>query len=139
MELRGEAHLERRHALGDLHDARRAQRMHAFGHRAAPQRVDRLLPRGLPRGKQAREQRNDRRQLAQQARHERLGIIVQGGLYNALVRAMPLVFVLLFQNPPQVLFLTFFVYALSGPLGYIFRRAPHEAKEHPEKHPHGRV
>ena len=55
------------------------------------------------------------------------------------ILALPLVFVLLFQNPPLVLFLTFFLYALSGPLGFVFRRAHHEAKDHPEKHPHGRV
>ena len=64
---------------------------------------------------------------------------LRGRVSFMTILAMPLVFVLLFQNPPQVLFLTFFVYALSGPLGFVFRRVHHEAKDHPEKHPHGRV
>lgn len=64
---------------------------------------------------------------------------LRGRVSFMTILAMPLVFVLLFQNPPQVLFLTFLVYALSGPLGFVFRRVRHEAKDHPEKHPHGRV
>ncbi len=64
---------------------------------------------------------------------------LRGRVSFMTILAMPLVLVLLFQDPPLVLFLTFLVYALSGPLGYVFRRAPHEAKDHPEKHPHGRV
>jgi CDP-diacylglycerol--serine O-phosphatidyltransferase len=64
---------------------------------------------------------------------------LRGRVSFMTILAMPLVFVLLFQNPPQVLFLTFFVYALSGPLGFVFRRMVPEAKDHPDKRPHGRV
>jgi CDP-diacylglycerol--serine O-phosphatidyltransferase len=64
---------------------------------------------------------------------------LRGRVSFMTILAMPLVLVLLFQDPPLVLFLTFLVYALSGPLGYVFRRARHEAKDHPEKNPHGRV
>ncbi len=64
---------------------------------------------------------------------------LRGRVSFMTILAMPLVFVLLFQNPPQVLFLTFLVYALSGPLGFVFRRVHREEKDHPEKHPHGRV
>jgi CDP-diacylglycerol---serine O-phosphatidyltransferase len=64
---------------------------------------------------------------------------LRGRVSFMTILAMPLVLVLLFQDPPLVLFLTFLVYALSGPLGYVFRRTHHEAKDHPEKHPHGRV
>lgn len=64
---------------------------------------------------------------------------LRGRVSFMTILAMPLVLVLLFQNPPLVLFLTFLVYALSGPLGFVFRRTLHEAKDHPEKHPHGRV
>jgi len=63
---------------------------------------------------------------------------LRGRVSFMTILAMPLVLVLLFQDPPLVLFLTFLVYALSGPLGYVFRRTHHEAKD-PEKHPHGRV
>jgi len=64
---------------------------------------------------------------------------LRGRVSFMTILAMPLVLVLLFQDPPLVLFLTFLVYALSGPLGFVFRRTRHEAKDHPEKHPHGRV
>jgi CDP-diacylglycerol--serine O-phosphatidyltransferase len=64
---------------------------------------------------------------------------LRGRVSFMTILAMPLVLVLLFQDPPLVLFLTFLVYALSGPLGFVFRRVHHEAKDHPEKHPHGRV
>jgi CDP-diacylglycerol--serine O-phosphatidyltransferase len=64
---------------------------------------------------------------------------LRGRVSFMTILAMPLVLVLLFQDPPLVLFLTFLVYALSGPLGFVFRRAHHETKDHPEKHPHGRV
>jgi CDP-diacylglycerol--serine O-phosphatidyltransferase len=64
---------------------------------------------------------------------------LRGRVSFMTILAMPLVLVLLFQDPPLVLFLTFLVYALSGPLGFVFRRTHHEAKDHPEKHPHGRV
>lgn len=64
---------------------------------------------------------------------------LRGRVSFMTILALPLVFVLLFQDPPQVLFLTFLVYALSGPMAFLFRRAPHEEKGQPEKHPHGRV
>lgn len=64
---------------------------------------------------------------------------LRGRVSFMTILAMPLALVLLFQDPPLVLFLTFLVYALSGPLGFVFRRGHHEAKDHPEKHPHGRV
>jgi len=64
---------------------------------------------------------------------------LRGRVSFMTILSLPLVLVLLFQDPPQVLFLTFLVYALSGPLGFLFRRAHREAKDHPEKHPHGRV
>jgi len=64
---------------------------------------------------------------------------LRGRVSFMTILSLPLVLVLLFQDPPQVLFLTFLVYALSGPLGFLFRRAHREAKDHPEKHPHGQV
>lgn len=64
---------------------------------------------------------------------------LRGRVSFMTILAMPLVLVLLFQDPPLVLFLTFLAYALSGPLGFLFRRVHHETKDHPEKHPHGRV
>ncbi len=38
------------------------------------------------------------------------------------VFTVPLVFVLVFLDPPQVLFLVFLLYALSGPVGWAYRR-----------------
>ncbi|MCR4347497.1 MAG: CDP-diacylglycerol--serine O-phosphatidyltransferase [Sulfuricaulis sp.] len=64
---------------------------------------------------------------------------LRGRVSFMTILTLPLVFVLLFQDPPQVLFLTFLVYALSGPMAFLFRRARREKEDHPEKHPHGRV
>ena len=64
---------------------------------------------------------------------------LRGRVSFMTILALPLVFVLLFQDPPQVLFLTFLVYALSGPMAFLFRRARPEDKDQPENHPHGRV
>ena len=64
---------------------------------------------------------------------------LRGRVSFMTILTLPLVFVLLFQDPPQVLFLTFFVYALSGPMAFLFRRARRDPKDQPEKYPHGRV
>lgn len=64
---------------------------------------------------------------------------LRGRVSFMTILSLPLVFVLLFQNPPQVLFLTFLVYALSGPLAFLLRQMQRAEKDHPEKHPHGRV
>lgn len=56
------------------------------------------------------------------------------------ILVVPLVFVLLFQNPPQVLFLTFLVYALSGPVGFLWRRRHREERhEESQNPPHDRL
>lgn len=64
---------------------------------------------------------------------------LRGRVSFMTILTLPLVFVLLFQDPPQVLFLTFLVYALSGPMAFLSRWARHEEKDRPENHPHGRV
>ena len=64
---------------------------------------------------------------------------LRGRVSFMTILSLPLLLVLLFQDPPLVLFLTFLMYALSGPLGFVLRRLHHEPKDHPEKHPHGRV
>ncbi len=64
---------------------------------------------------------------------------LRGRVSFMTILSLPLVLVLLFQDPPLVLFLTFLLYALSGPLAYIFRRVPRDEKDPAEKHPHGRV
>lgn len=62
---------------------------------------------------------------------------LRGRVSFMTILAVPLVFVLLFQDPPQVLFLTFFVYAVSGPLAFLLRRL-HRHKDQAEKqHPRG--
>ena len=61
---------------------------------------------------------------------------LRGRVSFMTILALPLVFVLLFQDPPQVLFLTFLGYALSGPVAILFRqRWRQEDKDHPEKRP----
>ncbi|MHB8741822.1 MAG: CDP-diacylglycerol--serine O-phosphatidyltransferase [Sulfuricaulis sp.] len=62
---------------------------------------------------------------------------LRGRVSFMTILAVPLVFVLLFQDPPQVLFLTFLGYALSGPVTILFRRARWGGKNHAEKHPRG--
>lgn len=64
---------------------------------------------------------------------------LRGRVSFMTILSLPLVLVLLFQDPPLVLFLTFLLYALSGPLAYIFRRVPRDEKGHAEKHPQSRV
>jgi len=64
---------------------------------------------------------------------------LRGRVSFMTILSLPLVFVLLFQSPPQVLFLSFLAYALSGPLMYVFRQVKLEKEDHPEKNPHGRV
>ncbi|MBI5783084.1 MAG: CDP-diacylglycerol--serine O-phosphatidyltransferase [Gammaproteobacteria bacterium] len=64
---------------------------------------------------------------------------LRGRVSFMTILTLPLVLVLLFQDPPLVLFLTFLVYALSGPMTFLFRRARRGEKDHPEKHPDGRV
>lgn len=59
---------------------------------------------------------------------------LRGRVSFMTILAVPLVFVLLFQDPPQVLFLTFFGYALSGPVAILFRWLRREEKDHTEKH-----
>jgi CDP-diacylglycerol--serine O-phosphatidyltransferase len=56
---------------------------------------------------------------------------LRGRVSFMTILALPLVFVLLFQDPPQVLFLTFFLYALSGPMAILFRRRVHREEKHP--------
>lgn len=46
---------------------------------------------------------------------------LRGRMPFVAVLAVPLVFVLVFLDPPQVLFAGFLVYALSGPVGYLWR------------------
>ncbi len=63
---------------------------------------------------------------------------LRGRVSFMTILALPLIFVLLFQDPPQVLFLTFFLYALSGPMAILFRRrVPREEKDPSGKHPRG--
>jgi CDP-diacylglycerol---serine O-phosphatidyltransferase len=64
---------------------------------------------------------------------------LRGRVSFMTILSLPLVLVLLFQDPPLVLFLTFLLYALSGPLAYIFRRIPRDEKDPAEKHPQGPV
>lgn len=64
---------------------------------------------------------------------------LRGRVSFMTILSLPLLLVLLFQDPPLVLFLTFLLYALSGPVAFIFRRLPRDEKDSAEKHPHGRV
>jgi CDP-diacylglycerol--serine O-phosphatidyltransferase len=60
---------------------------------------------------------------------------LRGRVSFMTILAVPLIFVLLFQDPPQVLFLTFFAYAVSGPGMFLLRRL-HRRKDPAEKrHP----
>ena len=52
------------------------------------------------------------------------------------VLAVPLVFVLIFLDPPQVLFIFFLSYALSGPTGYVMRRLRGPEDKPADKRPH---
>ena len=62
---------------------------------------------------------------------------LRGRVSFMTILALPLTFVLLFQDPPQVLFLTFLAYALSGPVALLFHRSNQDEKKHSEKHsPH---
>lgn len=54
------------------------------------------------------------------------------------VLAVPLAFVLVFLDPPQVLFLVFLAYGLSGPAGWLLRRwRQPAAAERPTEKPRG--
>lgn len=63
---------------------------------------------------------------------------VKGRVPFIAVLAVVLLFVLVSLDPPQVLFLLFLGYALSGPFGALFRRARRgrrrELDEHPQHH-----
>ena len=48
---------------------------------------------------------------------------LRGRMPFVSVLAVPLIFVLVFLDPPQVLFAVFLVYAASGPIGWVLRRA----------------
>ncbi len=51
------------------------------------------------------------------------------------ILAVPLVFVLVFLDPPQVLFVIFFGYAVSGPVGFVLRRLhPHDHRSVEKTH-----
>ncbi|MHB8535879.1 MAG: CDP-diacylglycerol--serine O-phosphatidyltransferase [Sulfuricaulis sp.] len=64
-------------------------------------------------------------------------IDLRGRVSFMTILAVPLTFVLLFQDPPQVLFLVFLIYALSGPVALLFRRT-HRTEDDPSgKHPRG--
>jgi CDP-diacylglycerol--serine O-phosphatidyltransferase len=60
---------------------------------------------------------------------------LRGRVSFMTILALPLVFVLLFQDPPRVLFLTFLAYATSGPVAALFRRRRDE-REHARKQHH---
>ncbi|HLE94200.1 MAG TPA: CDP-diacylglycerol--serine O-phosphatidyltransferase [Sulfuricaulis sp.] len=60
---------------------------------------------------------------------------LRGRVSFMTILALPLVFVLLFQDPPRVLFLTFLAYATSGPVATLFRRR-REDREHAKKQHH---
>jgi CDP-diacylglycerol--serine O-phosphatidyltransferase len=47
---------------------------------------------------------------------------LRGRMPFVSVLAVPLVFVLVFLDPPQVLFAVFLAYAVSGPVGWVLRR-----------------
>lgn len=55
------------------------------------------------------------------------------------ILAVPLIFVLIFLDPPQVLFLFFLGYGLSGPTGYALRYRRGREEKLVEKHPRHRM
>jgi CDP-diacylglycerol--serine O-phosphatidyltransferase len=59
---------------------------------------------------------------------------LRGRVSFMTILAVPLIFVLLFQDPPKVLFLTFLAYALSGPAAILFRLLRRDKKDHAETH-----
>jgi CDP-diacylglycerol--serine O-phosphatidyltransferase len=60
---------------------------------------------------------------------------LRGRMPFVAVLAVPLIFVLVFIDPPQVLFGGFLVYALSGPLAYVWRVAHRPAEAAARKLP----
>jgi len=60
---------------------------------------------------------------------------LRGRMPFVSVLAVPLVFVLVFLDPPQVLFVVFLVYAVSGPVGWVLRRTQRaDARAHEKRH-----
>jgi len=60
---------------------------------------------------------------------------MRGRMPFVSVLAVPLVFVLVFLDPPQVLFAVFLAYAVSGPIGWILRRTRRaDARSHEKSH-----
>lgn len=57
---------------------------------------------------------------------------VRGRVPFVTILAVPLVFVLIFIDPPQVLFAIFLGYAMSGPAAVVFRFLQHPAEPRPE-------
>jgi len=64
---------------------------------------------------------------------------LRGRVPYVTILALPLVFVLVFLDPPQVLFAVFFAYALSGPIAAVlkFLRRVGEAKSTADTHRRG--
>jgi CDP-diacylglycerol--serine O-phosphatidyltransferase len=60
---------------------------------------------------------------------------LRGRMPFVAVLTVPLIFVLVFIDPPQVLFGGFLVYALSGPLAYVWRSAHRPAEAAARKLP----
>jgi CDP-diacylglycerol--serine O-phosphatidyltransferase len=58
---------------------------------------------------------------------------LRGRVSFVSVLAVPLVFVLIFLDPPQVLFFVFLAYAVSGPVGFVLRRLRGAAPRPAEK------
>lgn len=61
---------------------------------------------------------------------------VRGRMPFVAVMIVPLVFVLIFLDPPQVLFAIFLGYAISGPIAWILRMLSPAAKQTPDKPAH---
>jgi len=60
---------------------------------------------------------------------------MRGRMPFVSVLAVPLVFVLVFLDPPQVLFAVFLAYAVSGPVGWILRRTRRaDSRSHEKSH-----
>lgn len=60
---------------------------------------------------------------------------LRGRMPFVSVLAVPLVFVLVFLDPPQVLFAVFLVYAASGPIGWVLRRVRRaDVRAHEKSH-----
>jgi len=59
---------------------------------------------------------------------------LRGRVPFVTILAVPLLFVLIFLDPPQVLFLIFLGYGLSGPLTVVFRSLRGTEGKHVEKH-----